>query len=276
MIGIRRENYKNGFGELPFLLYPHLERTPLTCSREQNWHDNPELQLCLDGEGTVLLNGVEYPFIKHDIVLVNANDIHYTRTESKLTYLCLIVDTELCVRNGLDHHAVSFTPRIRDERLSSLLHRLADVCESKDDGLRVARATSLALQILVVLFEDYAQKREDTQGGDKHFAAVKQAVVYLQEHYAEHIRLDEVARAVLTDKYALCRHFKQLMGVTLFSYLHQYRCVRATELLLSGRSVGDAAAACGFDNLSFFTKTFKRYTGRLPSEVKTRDLAHLR
>ena len=32
--------------------------------------------------------------------------------------------------------------------------------------------------------------------------------------------------------------------------------------------LSEAAMLCGFNNMSFFTKTFKQYIGTLPSEVK--------
>ena len=33
----------------------------------------------------------------------------------------------------------------------------------------------------------------------------------------------------------------------------------------------DTASVCGFDNLSFFAKTFKRYIGKLPREYKKQE-----
>jgi AraC-like DNA-binding protein len=99
-------------------------------------------------------------------------------------------------------------------------------------------------------------------------STVKQAVRYIRENADRRLLLDEIARSVCADKFSLCRAFKQFTGYTLVEYSSLCRCQRAADFLADGRAVSEAAALCGFDNLSFFTKTFKRYMGALPSQYK--------
>jgi AraC-like DNA-binding protein len=47
----------------------------------------------------------------------------------------------------------------------------------------------------------------------------------------------------------------------------------ACELLARGESVSDTAHAVGFENLSFFTKIFKRYQGVTPSDFQKKNVA---
>ena len=102
----------------------------------------------------------------------------------------------------------------------------------------------------------------------KNFETVKSVITYIREIYNKKITLDEISKAVLCDKYALCREFKRLTGQTIIENLNNYRCINAMRFLNEGYTVAKAAELCGFDNLSFFTKTFKKYIGKLPSEYK--------
>ena len=90
----------------------------------------------------------------------------------------------------------------------------------------------------------------------------------IRENYNKKITLDEISKAVLCDKYALCREFKRLTGQTIIENLNNYRCIKAMGFLNEGYTVAKTAELCGFDNLSFFTKTFKKHIGKLPSEYK--------
>ena len=64
---------------------------------------------------------------------------------------------------------------------------------------------------------------------------------------------------------ALCHFFQQLTHRTPIDYLNAYRIEQACCLLLSGaHSVTDAAYCCGFNDLSYFIRIFRRYKGTSP------------
>ena len=100
----------------------------------------------------------------------------------------------------------------------------------------------------------------------KNFETVKSVITYIRENYNKKITLDEISKAVLCDKYALCREFKKYTGQTITEYLNYYRCVKAKELLEEGYSVTETADLCGFGNLSYFGETFKMHIGYSPSK----------
>ena len=104
----------------------------------------------------------------------------------------------------------------------------------------------------------------------KSFLTVKAAIRFMRENYARKLSLQEIASAVLTDQYALCRSFKQYTGQTIVEYLGRYRCSRAIDCLQNGKAVSETAFLCGFASPSFFIKTFKKYTGHNPSFYKMR------
>jgi len=269
MIGTRYEEYSRLPSELPFVFHWGLERTPACRSMEMNWHGEPELQLCTEGEGTVLVNGTELVFREGDFVAVNPHEIHYTDTEGRLVYSCLILRTDFCRQMGIDCDRLRFSSHFRSERLSELFRELETVFRS-ENPFRTARLNSLVLQILLEWAECHSRPAE-RPSGDGGIETVKRTLQYLRENYRRKLSLDEISKAVYTDKYALCRIFKRATGQTVVEYLNGYRCDRAARALSEGATVSEAAAACGFENLSFFTKTFKKYRQVLPSRWRGLD-----
>ena len=95
---------------------------------------------------------------------------------------------------------------------------------------------------------------------------VKEAIKYIRENYAHKFTLDELARFIHIHKYTLCHNFKKATGQTVVQYINNYRCQKAGSFIKKGDSITQASLKCGFENASFFTKTFKKYIGVLPSK----------
>ncbi|MBQ8509389.1 MAG: helix-turn-helix transcriptional regulator [Clostridia bacterium] len=265
MIGTRYEEYGQFDDKLPFYLQPDIRRTPFTCSKTANWHEELEIQLCTDGLGTVLLGGERRAFQKGDIVVVGSGVIHYTGTDDRLQYTCLIVSAAFCKQVGIDYDALQFTPFLHSEELARLILELSDTYRNRALSCRTARLYEILLRILITLTENHAIQSSSPPQEAQSVETVKAVIRYIREHYSRRMWLDEIARAVCTDKYALCREFKRFTGRTIVEYTNHYRCLMAAECIASGCAVAEAARLCGFENPSFFTKTFKKYMGTLPS-----------
>ena len=270
MIGTRYEGYDRTRDELPLVLGYELERSAIIYSKEKNWHEELELQLCEDGCGEVLLNGERISFEKNEIVAINPNVIHYTGTKERLIYTCIIIKNDFLELLGINANDFVFESRINDSALLELIGRLKEIYKNHSDPLRVAKIYEILSEIIIKLIENHSAKKEEkTQTvNSKSFETVKAAIRFIRKNYGEQITLDLLAKQLCADKYALCREFKKFSGQTVIEYVNNYRCQKAADLITEGYTVAEAARECGFENLSFFTKTFKKNTGRLPSSYK--------
>lgn len=89
---------------------------------------------------------------------------------------------------------------------------------------------------------------------------------FLELNFAEKTSLDKLSKiALLSPRYFL-RFFKKEFNITPHQYLTLQRVNKAKELLYHHHSVSDVCKMVGFDDLSSFSKLFKRYTGYTPSE----------
>ena len=114
------------------------------------------------------------------------------------------------------------------------------------------------LEKICLFLEENAGANQDT---------VEYAKAYIQEHYSNaKLSLDIVASAVGISPTYLSALFKQNAEESFVSYLTRTRLWHAQRLLQTGdyRSY-EVAYMCGYDNATYFSTIFKRYTGISPS-----------
>ncbi len=268
----RHEEYKQSSCGIPFHYYPKIERTASIRSPESNWHEDIEIQFCTDGSGYLLLDAERYPFSSRDIAVINSNVVHYTGTEDRIVYDCLILDAAFCREAGFELSSVTFTPCFQSETIFSLFEELHRTYIDENDICRIAKLRILALRFLVELRENHTSAARTERISSDSLRTAKDAIAFMREHYAEKLTLEQIAAQVLTDKYTLTRLFKRITGSSVFDYLIGYRCKQAQALIQNGMRVSEAAYASGFSNMSYFTKTFLERTGRLPSEYKSKNV----
>lgn len=98
---------------------------------------------------------------------------------------------------------------------------------------------------------------------------VLHAAYYIRCHYADDISLPDVARYANVTATYLSSHFKENTGMALRDYITATRLERARSLLAHGeQKVAEVAQAVGFYDVKYFTRTFKRLTGRSPAEYR--------
>ncbi len=249
----------------PFIIYKNLRRSKLLPSETSNWHSDPEIQFCISGEGYVVIDGKYHTLNEGQTALINSDAIHYTGTDSEITYSVLIISKEFCLKSGIDLENFSFKPIIKSDKITSLFTKLLQM---EKDRFKTPKEHIILLEIMVEIAEHFSEEYIDFKRG-KSFETVKNAINFIRKNYNEKISLESIARSVYTDKYTLSREFKKFTAQTVTQYINLYRCRKAYSMITAGATVTEAAEKCGFFNLSFFTKTFKKYTGILPSECKS-------
>ncbi|MBE6612549.1 MAG: helix-turn-helix domain-containing protein [Ruminococcaceae bacterium] len=263
MLPSRYEEYPGFRDQQPFRFEADIRRTYFQFSNKANWHENFELQLCTSGAGTVLLDGRQLVFSAGDVIAVAPNVIHHTGSDGEMVYDCLIFDCEFCRRSGIDPAVLRFRERIDSEVLRALFCEISRIYFDEEDECRTAELQRLALCLLIELrrhfTEDNAPPESDALPG------VREAIRFIRQNFEQHLTLDDIAGHLYINKFVLMRQFKKATGQTVGDYLTACRCQNAMRLLEGGLSVSETALQCGFTNFSYFSKTFKRMTGCLPS-----------
>lgn len=92
---------------------------------------------------------------------------------------------------------------------------------------------------------------------------------YVKEHYKEDISRDTIADVFFLTPEYLAKVYKRQTGHNLKDYIIGYRIEMAKQLLGTDiKSISDISAEVGFDNFSYFSTVFKKYTGITPGEYR--------
>ncbi len=122
--------------------------------------------------------------------------------------------------------------------------------------------------ILYSFTEQMAERIFSFQGV-RHFSAIKKAERYIWENYTKKIGLREIADAAGLSASYFSSIFKDEMGENLSNYLNRLRVEKAAAMLTSTNiPISKIAAACGFEDQSWFSKIFKNNTGFTPGKYR--------
>jgi AraC-like DNA-binding protein/ligand-binding sensor protein len=105
--------------------------------------------------------------------------------------------------------------------------------------------------------------------GMQHASALRKAERFIWENYTHKISLREIAQVSGLSATYFCTIFKEEMGENLSNRINRLRVEKAESMLGATRlSLDDIAGACGFEDTSWFSKTFKSYTGLSPGRYR--------
>lgn len=103
----------------------------------------------------------------------------------------------------------------------------------------------------------------------KNHEMIKNAIHYISKNFSENITLEDTASHVHLNPAYFSTIFKQSTGSSFKEYLNMVRIEESKRLLSNtDYSIIDIAVASGFEDQSYFSKVFKKYTGITPKQYR--------
>ncbi|RKS12914.1 AraC family transcriptional regulator [Flavobacterium sp. 120] len=92
---------------------------------------------------------------------------------------------------------------------------------------------------------------------------------YVKDNFQDHITLEQVSELVSMTEPSFCRYFKKITNKTFTKFVNDYRLVHASKLLAEKPiSISEICYESGFNNFSYFNKSFKEFTGKSASQYR--------
>ena len=216
--------------------------------------------------------------------MVNSNVLHMTRPQAKGTIqLEHIFDTSFIAgEQGSRMEQRYIMPLIAAPQVelialypdtpaqAQLLHAIRDsfTLSEHDFGYEIklrAALTDIWLQLLTMSLPLLKEKGAYDKTNDK----IKLMMIYIHEHYAEKIIIEEIAAAAFSSERECFRIFHDCLHMTPIEYIKSYRLQMACHMLAkSGETITLIGHACGLGSSSYFGKVFRETIGCTPMEYR--------
>ena len=223
------------------------------------------LMYIVSGEAKIY-NGNEVLIAKEGSIIVFPpnNEYKHTSENSLISYLWVHF-TGSDALSILNRYGISLFPAINsangENKISNRFQRLFDGF-AKNDKFRDYDLSSLLDRLLIEIGRSISVEQ-----GEKMLFA--KSIRYINEFYFKQIRITELAKMENVSMTTYNLHFKRQMGMSPTQYILALRMHSAKELLESSKlPIRDIGVMCGYDDFNFFTKVFKKYTGKAPSAYR--------
>lgn len=147
-------------------------------------------------------------------------------------------------------------------KLSSDFSELNRTWTTKPKGYRL-KCRSLILDIIYIILTDEDRRRFSSA----HFERISEIIDMIREDFTKNWSVSELSALSGLSQSHFRLLFKQMTGLTTVQFQNDLRIDKAKDLLLSKScNVTEAAYAVGFNDVYYFSRLFKKRTGRNPSE----------
>lgn len=244
----------------------------ITCEPSWQWKrkvplPNYDLVYVWKGEGMLVVNGEEYIISRGSCFFFHPGDwvtaTHNPHNPLQMTYIHFNFRNEPAIK-PIEYRVIQDTIMFE-----SLLTRYVRLFLIETFGAEIEAKLILKQLMIQLLREDQKGERNLPNVQQSLLSAIKEVANHIQQHPGYHHTVESLAtRANFSPRY-FSRKFKEIIGESVRSYIIQVRIKRAEHLLrYTGMTVTEVAEALGYTNLHFFSRQFKQYTGKSPSEIR--------
>jgi len=212
------------------------------------------------GSGILHYEGTDYPLSEGDAVFIDCRNGYWQKTSKDLWSLSWVHF------NGSSMPAIYRKYQERggkpafhiheDQMILSLLEQIYETAERRD-YIRDMYLNELIAKLLTVLMkESWDPEKNRRKNTDNRLEQIRE---YLDIHYAEKVRLEDLAQIFFINKYYLTRVFKAQYGVSIDQYLMQKRITYVKEQLrFTDKTLEVIAGECGLNDAAYLSRVFRK------------------
>lgn len=275
-------------GELPVAL--NIQRWKKDNVSNEHLHDCIEVIYVLSGNGVNFIDNMTFPTIAGDLYVIARGATHSFYSNTELVFYNLMFQPALFARRELEffREHPGFRPLFEPpggsllnklslppaagERIRTLFDRLHAELTGTIPGSQMAVKAYLTLLIAEICrcHEALRDAPSSLSRGDNQFHSLNRIIECINSSYLQPLDLGRLAAAAGLSPSYVGEFFRARTGVPLVRYLSVLRVEKAQRLLRERPewSITEIAARCGFEDSSYFTRVFRKLTGKTPRDFR--------
>ncbi len=250
-------------------------------------HEYFEILYCQAGSYQLTLGDAPYRLDPGDMAIIAPMEVHGTRAldEALNQYLVIKFMPEVLysseqllelkyllpyIRGSASHQKVFTAEETGPAAVGGILQEIVDEFLGMDFGYEIALRADIS-RLFLWLLRAWHKSEQGALPDEASLTALNAALEYVDENYAQDIRMTDAARRAGMAYTAFSRLFKSHLKRGFSEYLLLTRLKKAALLLAeTDKSVTDIAMDTGFSTTSYFIQRFKEYQGTTPKRFRNR------
>jgi len=250
-------------------------------------HEFAELVIVLSGKAVHSTGLAKHHLQAGDILFINSSRSHAYEETCELSLVNILVredvfhEAEKELGSLPGYHALFTLEPVRwrqREFTSHLRLNAADLRQVtawadalKAETERTTEGGTLLARAWLLLIVGLLARRYGRDAGDSPHLEMRlgRALSWIDQNLHRTIGIGELAARAAMSERTFLRRFREATGVSPVEYLVRSRIRRAMEFLdrrTVKLSISEIASRCGFEDSNYFSRQFRRKTGKSPSE----------
>lgn len=254
-------------------------------SAVSHWHKDLEFIVIKKGSMTYNVNGELIDLSEGSGIMVNSRQLHhgFSSEHKECEFICILFSLELLSGNEWFYQNYiepvtenSFYPYLylggeawKDSIIEKLDKLYSAFTVQPKQELPYFTLIGEFLSIMKILYENLDVKNHGMAKSSNELTSLKNMITYIEEHFAQHITLENIAASGACCKSKCSLLFKKYLRETPITYLAKLRLRKSLAVLLdSDKSITEIAYEYGFCGASYYCETFQKYYGTSPLKYR--------
>ena len=278
----------------PFLIHHTTVSYGMELALYLHYHNEMEFFYLEEGEVDFIIEDEPFRVKAGEAMFIPSGLIHYANNASAdnadCSFHALVFDATL-LTEVLPHYCRHYIyPALYNAR-KSIMHINKDTdchndCNNKilellipifnmdksDIDMYELELRGRLLMIWQLMYNSHFVTVHNNSVYDHIYPQLKNCIDYIDNNYQENIELTLLAQTAGMSQGHFCRVFKEFTGFTPFTYLNRKRILESCRFLTdSSESIAEIATKCGYNNISYYNRTFLKIMQETPSDFRKRE-----